>query len=76
VSVTAEQEIREQFAEWFEDAAARDIDALMARIADDAHSFEHQAPLEYRGADAIRSNRSTPGRAERASSRRSTAVGR
>jgi ketosteroid isomerase-like protein len=54
VSTTTEQEIRNEFAEWFSDAAARDVDALMTKIADDAHSFEHQVPLEYVGAEAIR----------------------
>jgi ketosteroid isomerase-like protein len=54
VSRSAEQEIRDEFEEWFRDAANRDVDALMTKIAEDAHSFEHQTPLEYVGADAIR----------------------
>ncbi|MGH9187708.1 MAG: YybH family protein, partial [Acidimicrobiales bacterium] len=56
VSTAADAEIREMFARWFSDAAAKDIDALMTRIADDAHAFEHQVPLEHVGIDAIRTS--------------------
>jgi uncharacterized protein (TIGR02246 family) len=49
-----EQEVRDAFAQWFRDAAAKDLDAVMARIADDAVSYEHEAPLVYQGVDAIR----------------------
>jgi ketosteroid isomerase-like protein len=52
----AEQEIHREFEEWFKDASARDVDALMTKIADDAHSFEHQAPLQILGLDAIRTS--------------------
>lgn len=51
---SAEREIRAEFAEWFRDAAAKDLDAVMTKIADDAVSYEHEAPLVYVGADAIR----------------------
>ncbi|WP_020578057.1 YybH family protein [Actinopolymorpha alba] len=50
----AEKEIRDLFAEWLADASAKDIDAVMTKIADDAVSYEHEAPMIYRGADAIR----------------------
>jgi ketosteroid isomerase-like protein len=68
MSTTAEQEIRNEFAEWFRNAAARDVDVLMTKIADSAHSFEHQVPLEYAGADAIRESCEQGFDAERASS--------
>jgi uncharacterized protein (TIGR02246 family) len=51
---SAEQEIREEFKQWFEEAAAKDTDAVMAHIAPDAVSYEHEAPLQYVGVDAIR----------------------
>lgn len=50
----AEAEVRKEFEEWFDDAAAKDLDAVMTKIADDAVSYEHEAPLVYEGADAIR----------------------
>jgi ketosteroid isomerase-like protein len=52
--MTAEAEIRKAFQEWFDDAVAKDLDAVMTKIAADAVSYEHEAPLVYRGADAIR----------------------
>jgi ketosteroid isomerase-like protein len=51
---SAEQEIREEFEQWFDEAAAKDTDAVMAHIARDAVSYEHDAPLQYVGVDAIR----------------------
>ncbi len=50
----AEQEIRREFEEWFRDSAARDLDALMEKIAEDAVSYEHDLPLQHVGVDAIR----------------------
>ncbi|AVT31180.1 DUF4440 domain-containing protein [Plantactinospora sp. BC1] len=50
----AEQEIRREFAEWFRDSAAKDLDAVMTKIAPDVVSYEHAAPLVHRGADAVR----------------------
>lgn len=50
----AEQEVRKEFEEWFRDAAAKDLDAVMAKIAADAVSDEHENPLVYVGSDAIR----------------------
>jgi uncharacterized protein (TIGR02246 family) len=49
-----EKEIRKLFEEWFKDTAAKDLDKVMEKIADDAVSYEHDAPLQYIGADAIR----------------------
>jgi uncharacterized protein YndB with AHSA1/START domain len=42
------------FDEWLRDAAAKDLDAVMTKIADDVVSYEHNEPLEYVGADAVR----------------------
>ncbi|GAA0221497.1 YybH family protein [Cryptosporangium japonicum] len=39
---------------WFEATAAKDLDAMMAGIADDVVSYEHEAPLRYVGVDAVR----------------------
>ncbi|WP_394814916.1 YybH family protein [Streptomyces millisiae] len=39
---------------WFEDTAAKDLDGLMAHIADDVVSYEHDAPLEHVGVDRVR----------------------
>ncbi|WP_433330268.1 YybH family protein [Spirillospora sp. CA-294931] len=52
--MNAEQEIRREFDEWFRDAAARDLDAMMTKIADNAVSYEHEIPLAYTGVEAIR----------------------
>jgi ketosteroid isomerase-like protein len=51
---TAEREIRDLFARWFDEAAAKDIDAVMAHVAPDVRSYEHEAPLQYVGADGLR----------------------
>ncbi|PXY22173.1 SRPBCC domain-containing protein [Prauserella muralis] len=50
----AETEIRREFEEWFASAAAKDLDAVMTKIADDAVSYEHEAPLVHTGAERIR----------------------
>ncbi|MER7002529.1 nuclear transport factor 2 family protein [Dactylosporangium sp. NPDC000555] len=49
-----EGEIRELHARWFAAGARKDLDALMAPIAADVVSYEHVAPLEYVGIDAVR----------------------
>jgi len=49
-----EQELRELFERWFEASERKDLDASMEPIADDIVSYEHQAPQEYRGIDAVR----------------------
>lgn len=52
--MSAEDEVRKEFEEWFADAAKKDLDAVMTKIADDVVSYEHEAPLVYTGADAVR----------------------
>ncbi|MFJ9582337.1 YybH family protein [Streptomyces acidicola] len=39
---------------WFERTAAKDLDGLMAHIAEDIVSYEHDAPLQYIGRDQVR----------------------
>lgn len=46
--------IRGLHRRWFAATAAKDLDAIMAGIADDVVSYEHEQPLQYRGADAVR----------------------
>jgi ketosteroid isomerase-like protein len=53
---TAEQEVRRAFDDWFDEAAAKDLDAVMTHIADDVVSYEHNAPLQYVGAAGVREN--------------------
>ncbi|WP_326556660.1 SgcJ/EcaC family oxidoreductase [Micromonospora sp. NBC_01796] len=50
----AEREVRELHERWFADTAARDLDGMMAAIADDVVSYEHEEPLRYLGIDAVR----------------------
>ncbi|MBF6547045.1 SgcJ/EcaC family oxidoreductase [Nocardia brasiliensis] len=52
--VAAEQDLRELHRSWFDSTAAKDIDGLMAPIADDVVSYEHEQPLEYVGVRAVR----------------------
>ncbi|GAB3926272.1 YybH family protein [Larkinella terrae] len=52
--MNAEQEIRQIYADWFQGTAAKDIDAVMAHIAPNVVSYEHDAPLQYTGIDAVR----------------------
>ena len=47
-------EIKEIHEGWSRATEAKDLDAMMASIADDVVSYEHQEPIEYRGADAVR----------------------
>jgi len=49
-----ESAVRKQFEEWFAAASARDLDGMMSKIDDDVVSYEHDAPLVYRGAAAVR----------------------
>jgi uncharacterized protein (TIGR02246 family) len=51
-----ETEIRALFAAWWDESAAMDIDATMARIAPGVVSYEHQAPLVHRGREAVRAS--------------------
>ncbi|MFC6016607.1 nuclear transport factor 2 family protein [Plantactinospora solaniradicis] len=50
----AEQEIREVHQRWFEQTASKDLDGMMATIADDIVSYEHEGPLRCVGVDAVR----------------------
>lgn len=50
----AEQQIRELHQRWFDQTATKDLDGMMAAIADDIVSYEHEGPLQYVGVDAVR----------------------
>lgn len=52
--MSAEQEIRDLFKDWWAASARMDIEASMAPIAEDIVSYEHNTPLRYRGVDAVR----------------------
>lgn len=54
MSDTAEREIREMFARWFDEAAARDLHAVMAHVAPDVVSYEHEVPLRHVGVAGVR----------------------
>ncbi|MEW9548887.1 SgcJ/EcaC family oxidoreductase [Nonomuraea sp. NPDC050783] len=49
-----EEAVRRVHRRWSAGTAAKDLDALMAAIADDVVSYEHEAPLEHVGVDAVR----------------------
>jgi uncharacterized protein (TIGR02246 family) len=53
-SSEGEEQIRKIHDHWYDRTAAKDLDGVMAHIAPDILSYEHQKPLEYRGADAVR----------------------
>jgi ketosteroid isomerase-like protein len=53
-SYPAQDHIRAIHQRWSDRTAAKDLDGLMADIADDVVSYEHQAPLQYVGVDAVR----------------------
>ncbi|WP_119729215.1 YybH family protein [Thermomonospora amylolytica] len=50
----SQNEIRALHEDWFDATRAKDLDGLMARIADDVVSYEHEEPLQYVGVDAVR----------------------
>lgn len=50
----AEQALRRLHQRWFDSTAAKDLDGLMAAIADDVISYEHDQPLQYVGVEAVR----------------------
>jgi ketosteroid isomerase-like protein len=50
----AEEELRKEFADWLAAAAKKDLDAVMQKIEDNVVSYEHDAPLVYNGAAAVR----------------------
>ncbi|GAA3301915.1 nuclear transport factor 2 family protein [Dactylosporangium vinaceum] len=47
-------ELRLLHQRWFDSTAAKDLDGLMAPIADDVISYEHEQPLQYVGVEAVR----------------------
>jgi uncharacterized protein (TIGR02246 family) len=49
-----EQRIRDLHERWFEDTATKDLDGMMATIADDIVSYEHEGPLQYVGVADVR----------------------
>jgi len=51
---TDEQQLRLDFEQWFDDAAAKNIEAVMTRIAEDVVSYEHVAQLQHVGSNAVR----------------------
>ncbi|MFC7548141.1 YybH family protein [Plantactinospora sp. GCM10030261] len=53
-SGAAEREVLGVHERWSAAAAAKDLDGLMSVIADDVVSYEHEAPLEYVGAETVR----------------------
>lgn len=50
----AEQDLRRLHQRWFASTAAKDLDGLMAPIADDVVSYEHDQALQCIGVDAVR----------------------
>ncbi|MEU2614872.1 SgcJ/EcaC family oxidoreductase [Micromonospora sp. NPDC007271] len=50
----AERDLRRLHQRWFDGTAAKDLDGLMAGIADDVISYEHDQPLQYVGVQAVR----------------------
>ncbi|HEX5595268.1 MAG TPA: SgcJ/EcaC family oxidoreductase [Micromonosporaceae bacterium] len=52
--VASEQDVRQLHQRWFDSTAAKDLDGLMAAIADDVVSYEHEQPLQYVGRQAVR----------------------
>jgi len=52
--MSAQDEIRELFKNWWAASARMDIEASMAPIATDIVSYEHNTPLRYRGVGAVR----------------------
>lgn len=51
---SAEREVRGVHERWFDATSAKDLDGLMAAIADDVVSYEHVPPLRYLGVEAVR----------------------
>lgn len=50
----AERELHALFSAWFDASTRKDLDASMAPIASDIVSYEHDAPLQFVGAAAVR----------------------
>ena len=49
-----EEELRQLHQRWFDSTAHKDLAGLMAPIADDVVSYEHDQPLQHVGVDAVR----------------------
>ncbi|WP_018254909.1 YybH family protein [Salinispora mooreana] len=49
-----EQDLRQLHQRWFASTAAKDLDGLMAPIAEDVVSYEHDQSLQCIGVDAVR----------------------
>ncbi|GAA3396608.1 YybH family protein [Cryptosporangium minutisporangium] len=50
----AELAVEDLHRRWFDDTVAKDLDGMMAGIAEDVVSYEHDAPLQYTGLDSVR----------------------
>lgn len=53
-ATAGERELRQLHQRWFDSTAAKDLEGLMAPIAGDVVSYEHEQPLQYVGVDAVR----------------------
>lgn len=53
-STAGELEVRRLFADWLRTSSTLDIDGAMRPLDPDIHSYEHVAPLQYRGIEAVR----------------------
>lgn len=51
---SGEESVREIHEGWFADTETKNLDGIMSHIAPDVVSYEHEAPLEYIGADKVR----------------------
>lgn len=47
-------ELRDLFTAWFDASERKDLDGSMAPIAAEIVSYEHEAPQQYQGAEAVR----------------------
>lgn len=54
MSPSDEQQIRDIFTGWFEATARKDVDGAMRNVDANIVSYEHDAPLQYLGVDAVR----------------------
>lgn len=54
LQLAAHRELRALFADWFGASERKDLDGAMSPVAKNVISYEHDAPLAYQGADAVR----------------------
>jgi uncharacterized protein YndB with AHSA1/START domain/ketosteroid isomerase-like protein len=52
--LSAEKELRREFSDWSRSTQSKDLDALMAKVAADVVSYEHETPLQVVGVQAVR----------------------